>query len=86
MLYKNYIAIGFQRLDQNDNVEFDRTGYKGFILTKPINDRMSVEVVSGNLENPKLYIKKPNGQMHIIDLTPEAVRDIFAPEPLGSGY
>lgn len=34
MTYKGLIDLGFERIEQNDSVLFDLTGYKGFILEK----------------------------------------------------
>ena len=78
MTYKDYIDLGFTREDTNDSVEYNRTGYHGFILSKKINDRMFIELCAGEFDRPKLYIKKSyDGGYHIFTLTGEAVRDMF---------
>lgn len=86
MDYKKYIELGFERIDMNCNVEFNRTGYSGFALEKSINENISVCVTSGDLDNPKLYIKKRFGETnHIIEITPEVVLDLFG-TPINVDY
>lgn len=77
MTYQKYIDLGFKRTDMNDSVEFKQTGYYGFALEKQINKKQMVCVGSGELDNPKLYIKKRNSQTyHIIPISTEAVIDL----------
>jgi hypothetical protein len=65
MKYKEYINLGFKRTDMSCSVEFEETGYHGFALTK-------------KLQNPKLFIKKRNGETyHIIPISTEAVIDLL---------
>lgn len=79
MEYQKYIDLGFERTDMNCNVEFKQTGYHGFALEKKINEKQMVCAVSGELEKPKLYIKKRNSETyHIIPITTEAVIDLFS--------
>lgn len=78
MHYQKYIELGFKRIDTNCYVEFEQTGYYGFALEKNINKRQMVCVDSGNLDKPRLYIRKRNNETyHIIPITPEAVIDLF---------
>ena len=78
MNYQKYIDLGFERTDINDSVEFKQTGYYGFFLEKKINKKMSVSVYYGELDKPKLYIKKRNSETYnIIQITPDCVIDIF---------
>ena len=78
MKYKEYIDLGFERGDTNDRVEFNETGYFGFYLSKKINKKLSIEVVSGELDKPKLYIKKRNSETyHIILIKDEIVMDLI---------
>lgn len=78
MDYKDYIDLGFKRTDFDDSVEFDETGYGGFSLSKRLNDRIAVEVCSGQLDRPKLFIRKGDSDTnHIFTITPEAIVDIF---------
>ena len=58
MNYKEYIDLGFERIDINDEVSFERNGYKGFILTKKLRKGVNIEVCSDNLGQPRLYIEK----------------------------
>lgn len=58
MNYQEYIDLGFERIDTNDEVSFERNGYKGFILTKKLRKGVNIEVCSDNLDQPRLYIKK----------------------------
>jgi hypothetical protein len=58
MNYQEYIDLGFERIDINDEVSFERNGYKGFILTKKLRKGVNIEVCSDNLDQPRLYIEK----------------------------
>ena len=58
MNYQEYIDLGFERIDINDEVSFERNGYKGFILTKKLRKGVNIEVCSDNLYQPRLYIEK----------------------------
>jgi hypothetical protein len=77
MEYHEYVRLGFRRHDLDCSVEFKQTGYYGFALSKKINKRQLIEVSSGELDKPKLYIKKNDSDSyHIIPITPEAVIDL----------
>ena len=79
MTYKDYIELGFKRTDMNDGVEFAQTGYYGYCLSKKINKKLSISVCGGELDKPKLYIKKQNSETyHIVQISTEAVRDLLA--------
>jgi hypothetical protein len=81
MNYEKYINLGFKRIEMNDNVEFKQTGYYGFCLTKKVNKKLTIEVCSGELDKPKLYIQKVGfGTSHILNLTPEMVIDLLKKE------
>ena len=82
MDYQKYIDLGFKRTEMNCNIEFKRTGYHGFTLEKKLNDRVMVCVTSGELEKPKLYIKKTNSDTyHLYNISAEAVVDLFTEIP-----
>ena len=77
MKYQEYINLGFKRHDLDCSVEFKQTGYYGFSLSKKINKKQLIEVSSGALDKPKLYIKKKDSDSyHIIPITPDAVIDL----------
>jgi hypothetical protein len=79
MIYEQYINQGFKRTDITDSVEFRQTGYYGFFLSKKVNNKMSIEVSSSELEKPRLYIKKQNDEKyHILPITIEIVKDILS--------
>lgn len=79
MEYQKYIDLGFTRTEMNCGVEFKQTGYYGFALEKKLNDRVMVCATSGELDNPKLYIKKRNSETyHIMPIPSEAVIDLFS--------
>ena len=79
MKYEDYMKLGFGRLDLNDSVEFDQTGYYGFYLKIELSDKMSIGVSSGDLDKPKLYIKRANEERyHIIPITGEIVKDLLS--------
>ena len=79
MEYQKYIDLGFERTDMSCQVEFKQTGYYGFSLEKKLNDKIMVCVTSGELDKPKLYIKKRNSETyHIIPISTEAVIDLFS--------
>jgi hypothetical protein len=87
MNYKKYIELGFKRIDFDDKVEIDRTGYGGYSLTKKINKKMHVSVDSSALDKPKLYIKKNlSDTYHIIPLTPDMILDYFGNDLTYSTY
>lgn len=78
MHYSEYIKLGFRREDMNDSVEFEQTGYRGFYLEKTVSKKMYIGVSSGELDTPKLYIKKQgqDSSCHIIPITSECVIDL----------
>jgi hypothetical protein len=77
MEYQEYIDLGFIRKEMNCGVEFKQTGYYGFALEKEVNKRQMICVISGELDKPKLYIKKRNNKIyHIISIPTEAVIDL----------
>lgn len=55
MQYSDYIKLGFKRLEMNDKVLFDQTGYYGFCLTKDLGNGWSIALCDGEFETPKLY-------------------------------
>jgi hypothetical protein len=79
MRYKNYVNLGFERIDMNDSVEFDETGWGGFALEKRINSSMNICVDSRNLSKPHLYIKKYYEKKiyHIISISIECMKDLI---------
>ena len=79
MGYQEYIKLGFTRTEMNCNLEFSRTGYRGFALEKSLSNNIMVCATSGELDKPKLYIKKRGSEtFHIIPISPEAVYDLFS--------
>lgn len=79
MDYKKYIDLGFKRYDLNCSVEFNQTGYRGFSLEIDVNDKLRICATSGNLDKPKLYIKRRDKDTyHIIDISCEAVVDLLS--------
>ena len=87
MKYQEYINLGFVRTDLNDNVEFKETGYHGFCLGIELSDKLSISVSSGELDRPKLYIKKSYGDTyHIIPITGEIVKDLLCKPSAKTDY
>lgn len=79
MKYEEYIKLGFERTDMNDSVVFAQIGYGGFYLIKEITPKLSIEVYSDDLSDPRLLIhKKAEGYVNRIKITPEHVRDLLA--------
>jgi len=76
MKYKDYISLGFERVDLNCNVEFDESGYGGFALSKAIAQNVVVEAVNGELDKPKIYIELENGNTISFHVTCEDVQNI----------
>lgn len=70
MKYIDYINLGFERFDCEDNVELEETGYGGYVLTLQITDRMQICVDSQDLTSPKLYLKRIDSEdnYHIIPI------------------
>lgn len=79
MKYSDYIELGFERLDLQDEVEFNETGYTGYILTKNLPGLFSIEVCSGNLDKPTLYITKED-TTHPLSITTEIVKTLCSAE------
>ena len=77
MEYQDYIKLGFERTDLNDAVEFNQTGYYGYCLGITLSDKLSISLSSGELDKPKLYIKKRDEFYHIISITCEMVNDLI---------
>ena len=68
MKYEDYIKLGFKRHDMDDNVEFKLTGYYGFYLRFDLNKKASIQVYNGELDKPKLYVKKPTSDSFYITI------------------
>ena len=78
MKYQDYIDLGFTRTELEDHVEFRQTGYGGYFLSIEVSAKLFLEVASGELDAPRLYIRKPEeGACHVIKVTPEAVRNLL---------
>jgi len=80
MNYKDYIDLGFERIDTYDVVEFERTGSQGFVLVKKLNKKVSIEVCSGSPLSPRLYIENKKGAevpMHTLDINTYQVRQLL---------
>jgi hypothetical protein len=69
MRYQDYIDRGFKRINLDDAVEFRNTGYGGFILYKKIRKGVSIQVCSGDLHEPKLFIEKKGACILILPVT-----------------
>jgi hypothetical protein len=78
MKYKDYIDLGFTRIDLSDNVEFTNTGYHGFCLEKVLSEKVQIVVNYGELDKPKMYIKKGYSETyHIITINEQIVTDLL---------
>ena len=79
MTYKEYIDLGFTRTELDCTVTKLETGYGGFALAKHVYENISIEVTNDDLNSPKLYIRKGDGDSyHIFKITPEAVKDLLS--------
>lgn len=77
MNYEKYIELGFERTDMNDSIEFKQTGYYGFSLEKKLGKKMSIIVNSGELDSPRMYIKRNNSDTyHIIIISEDCCLDL----------
>ena len=78
MKYQRYIDLGFIRTDMQDNVEFRQIGYHGFCLEIELGPKMAIAVCSGELDQPKLYIRKNGSESsnHIIPISFDCVVDL----------
>ena len=82
MTYKDYINLGFTRTELNCGFTFNETGYGGFALAKHVYENIRIEVTNDELNSPKLYIRKGDGDSyHIFKITPEAVKDLLNNNP-----
>jgi len=78
MEYQEYINLGFKRVETSDTVEFQRTGYSGFILSKKLRSGVFIEAYSGDLFDPKLYVEKKNSiECFILQLTREDILELL---------
>jgi hypothetical protein len=79
MNYQDYIDLDFKRIDTSDDVYFERTGYKGFILTKKLRKGVSIEVSCDNLGQPRLYIEKKDREIpcFILRLNKEQIIELL---------
>lgn len=78
MDYKEYIDLGFSRLECDDNIEYERIGYCGFILIRTLTNGVYIEASSKDLNNPKLYIKeKMNGNYYSLLLNKEQILQLL---------
>lgn len=78
MEYQKYIDLGFKRTDLSCSMEYKETGYYGFALEKKVNKKQMICVTSGDLDNPKLYIKKRSSDTyHIIPISIDAMLDLL---------
>jgi len=77
MNYKEYIQLGFERTDLEDSVEFDEVGYHGFALSKRVSKNKSIHVNSGELNNPKLFLRQKNDTFVIIEINGQIVKDLI---------
>ena len=80
MDYQEYINLGFKRTEINDPIEFKQTGYYGYSLEKEINNGMTIAVCGGELNHPKLLIKKriEEDRYHYLLITPEIAKDLIS--------
>lgn len=76
MKYKDYIELGFGRIDLDCNVEFDESGYGGFALSKAIAQNVVIEAVNGELDKPKIFILLESRNAIVVHTTCEDVRNI----------
>jgi hypothetical protein len=82
MTYKEYIDLGFRRTELRCGVTFNETGYGGFALFRHVYENINIEVCGDELNSPKLYIRKGDGDSyHIFKITPEAVKDLLSNNP-----
>lgn len=75
MKYNQYIKLKFERYDLNDVIEFEQTGYTGYVLTYKLSEDLMIQVNGSALDKPQLLIKKPqhNYSYHFIDISVERV-------------
>jgi hypothetical protein len=69
MRYQDYIDRGFKRINLDDEVEFRNTGCGAFILNKKIRKGVSIQVHSGDLHEPKLFIEQKGACILILPIT-----------------
>ena len=77
MKYIDYINMGFERVETNDVVEFNETGYYGYYLKKKLTKKVTIEVWASSLDKPCLYIEERDGDFITLPLTPELVTNWF---------
>jgi hypothetical protein len=71
MTYKDYIDLGFKRVDTHDNVYFNQTGNESFALEFKVNKRVLINCHV--TDKPRLYYK----HSFMCELTIEQVKQII---------
>jgi len=71
MTYKDYIDLGFKRVDTHDNVYFNQTGNESFALEFKVNKHVLINCHV--TDKPRLYYK----HNFMCELTIEQVKQII---------
>jgi hypothetical protein len=71
MNYSDYIDLGFNRIDLEDEVHFNKTGNKLFAMQYKVNKHLLIDVIIG--ENPILYYK----DQKVCELTVEQMKEVI---------
>jgi hypothetical protein len=71
MTYKDYIDLGFKRVDTNDRLHFEKTGNESFALEFKVNKKVLIE--SPVTDKPRLYYN----HKFMCELTIEQVKQII---------
>ena len=77
MKYIDYINMGFERIELNDTVQFEETGYKGYYLIKNLTKKVTIQVWDSDLDNPVLHIEPKEWDFISLPFTPELVMNWY---------
>jgi hypothetical protein len=70
MKYIDYINLGFERIETDDNVEFNETGNKSFVLSFKVDKHLHIEMPMG--WPPTLYYRHKK----VCELSVEQVKEM----------
>lgn len=75
MQYQQYIKLKFERQDLNDVIEFNQTGYTGYVLTYKLNEDLMIQVDGSALDKPHLLMRRQKDRdgYHFIEISKERV-------------
>jgi len=75
--YTDYLDLGFERTEWNDDVCEKKYGYGGYFLVKKLSKQISIEVDWQELEKPKMWFETKEGILNHTIMTFEQVKELL---------